>query len=391
MAFGEPEADHAGWVWDPRLARWSRAVALAEPLALKRPLRAATLNVLYDKGDDDKLHFAIRYSAICAQLAALDADVIGLNEVTPRLLARLLQEAWVRELYTVSAVLDDPCCANLSAVLGGAAHGNVLLSKIRPAAVKYFMPSSGRRKEFHAMSFNLCRSHGAPSFRAALVSIHLPALPWVHEHKRRAELAGLTAELATTTQGLDACIIMGDFNFHREAENASIPSGWAEMPAVVALGPTWDLHSNKLITKMLPAWNIYNGFRTGWGWPQRMRLDRVLVHGAAGHLDWGRASAQLFAKDLIHKNQRAFGDGGLTEPWQAYLFPSDHFGVLVDIPLADDPSTKRTPPSAPPAPSAMWLYAGRRGGVAMKLLAVFAVLAAGLFHIAFRRTTFNEQ
>ena len=124
---------------------------------------------------------------------------------------------------------------------------------------------------------------------------------------------------------------------------------------------------------MLPAWNIYNGFGTGWGWAQRMRLDRMIVQGAA--LDWERARARLFANELIHKGQRAAGEP--EEPWQAYLFPSDHFGVLVDIPLADAvPSTERAPPSAPLAPNAKWLYGGRRGGVAIKLLALAAVRVA---------------
>ena len=44
---------------------------------------------------------------------------------------------------------------------------------------------------------------------------------------------------------------MGDFNFHREAENASIPEGWGEVPAVMALGPTWDCTKNAMLPHYL--------------------------------------------------------------------------------------------------------------------------------------------
>ena len=56
---------------------------------------------------------------------------------------------------------------------------------------------------------------------------------------------------------------MGDFNFHREAENASIPEGWAEVPAVVNLGTTWSFERNKMLPHYLPLRNFYNGLGLG--------------------------------------------------------------------------------------------------------------------------------
>merc|ERR1711939_254158 len=73
----------------------------------------------------------------------------------------------------------------------------------------------------------------------------------------------------------------GDHNFHREAENRSIPDGWGEIPAVVDLGATWSLSTNSMIAHYLPRRNLYNGFGMGgwFAWDTEMRLDRVLVHG----------------------------------------------------------------------------------------------------------------
>ena len=146
--------------------------------------------------------------------------------------------------------------------------------------------------------------------------------------------------------GFDACIIMGDFNFHREVENASIPTGWSELPAVVALGGTWDVGCNSLLPHYLPLRNLYNGFGISarLGWPSPMRLDRILVYGAA--VDRSAATAHLFADQPIHERARArtalpqtgheLREAHRALPWQEYLHPSDHFGIVVKLPLTKD-------------------------------------------------------
>ena len=138
---------------------------------------------------------------------------------------------------------------------------------------------------------------------------------------------------------------MGDYNFHREAENGSIPAGWREVPAVVALGETWDFGRNSMLAHYLPIRNIYNGLGLGTSvaWPSPMRLDRVLVHGTA--LDCGVevATARLFADQPIHERARGrpplphtgpeLREAHRALPWQEYLFQSDHFGICVELPL----------------------------------------------------------
>ena len=99
-------------------------------------------------------------------------------------------------------------------------------------------PGDGRHS--HVATLDL--SIGGRQLKVAVCSTHLTAFPYLMESRRMAQLAHLTSALAA--EGFDVACVMGDFNFHREAENASIPEGWAELPAVVSLGPTWDLSRN---------------------------------------------------------------------------------------------------------------------------------------------------
>jgi endonuclease/exonuclease/phosphatase family metal-dependent hydrolase len=336
----------AGWRFSRDDGVWTRVGEPPEvPVALGRGLRLATLNCLKDGDNGELLQHELRQDAICRELVALGADVIGLNEVTRPMLERVLREEWVRDSYTVSAVPNDTRCCHVSALRPGN-FGNVLLSKIPPVSTGYIDTPCGR--ESHVVSLWLCAEQGGTQpLRVDVCSTHLQAFPWLFEGQRKTQLESLTSAVRT---GSDLCVVMGDFNFHREAENSSIPDGWCEVPAVVALGGTWDLERNAMLPHYLPLRNMYNGLGmgTGWGWPSPMRLDRVLVcsgHGEGGcaSFDSGTARAQMFADHSIHERARTraplpragpeLREAHRCLPWQEYLFPSDHFGILVELPL----------------------------------------------------------
>ena len=338
----------AGWRFSRAQGQWTLIEAdTVKPLPHGNPLRLATLNCLHDLSQPELLQHEIRHEAILRELASLDVDVIGLNEVTKTLLERILNSEWVRNRYTVSAVPEDECCEHLSSVTDGT-FGNLLLSKIAPVSVD-FVKQPGDGRHTHVMTLRLSDPRDQP-LHIAVCAAHLTAAPWVMEGRRRKQLHCVTDALTAGSGSggsFDACVIMGDYNFHREAENASIPSGWEEVPAVVALGATWDLQRNAMLPHYLPLLNLYNGFglSASLGWPSPMRLDRVLVHGRA--LDCAGATARLFADQPI--DGRARGRAPLPQtgrelweahralPWQEYLHPSDHFGIVMELPLASVP------------------------------------------------------
>jgi endonuclease/exonuclease/phosphatase family metal-dependent hydrolase len=340
-------ATSAGWRYSRDENVWRVVEARAapsDPVGHGRSLRLATLNCLHDLTLHEVLQHEVRHGAICRELRSLDADVIGLNEVTRPLLERVLREDWVRNSYTTSVVPDHARCSHVSTVLGGGSFGNVLLSRVPPSSVEYIeQPGDGRHS--HVISLCLSDPRGGGPLRAAVCSAHFTACPWLMEGRRKVQLEHVTSALTTgATSGgpFDVCVVMGDFNFHREAENASIPQGWGEVPAVVALGETWDFGRNAMLAHYLPLRNVYNGLDLGatFGWPSPMRLDRMLVHGST--LDCGAAGARIFADEPI--DERARGRPSLPQtgrqlqeahrslPWQEYLYPSDHFGILVELP-----------------------------------------------------------
>ena len=268
---------------------------------------------------------------LTAQLESLDADIVGLNEVTSVFLKKAMATPWIRERYYLSVVLGSLSCKRLSTVRGGGSFGNLIMSKLPLDYVEYVNSGSGRHS--HAAQFTL------GSHKVKVCSTHLIAAPYINEGKRKRELQRLTASLGMHD---GTVVIMGDFNFHREAENSSIPEGWSEVPAVVSLGTTWSFARNKMLAHYLPLRNLYNGLGLGasFGWPSEMRLDRLLIKG--DNLDNDNAEARLFANEPIHergKDRPALPQSGpeLREkhrnmPWEEFLFPSDHFGIVVDIP-----------------------------------------------------------
>ena len=118
------------------------------------------------------------------------------------------------------------------------------------------------------MSLCLRESVSNRPLKIAVCSSHFTAAPWIMEGRRRQQLHCITSALTTNVGGaaessigcslesgvsseegssgegkiggggkiggngdsFDACVVMGDFNFHREEENASIPTGWSRFP-----------------------------------------------------------------------------------------------------------------------------------------------------------------
>lgn len=276
------------------------------------------------------------------ELERADADVIALNEVTQFFVGMLAQEAWVRKSYTLSTVPGEEHPENTAVSLK---FGNVILSRVPLTSLCTVQMPNGRQAEAAIVH----TTHGALEVRTLVTSVHLTAFP-TKVAQRAKELRFLTLTLDMKDEW-DLAIVLGDFNFHREAESQSIPDGWVELPA--ALGRyTWDTALNPMIQHYLPK--IWWGAVWSLVWPVQMRLDRFVVKSkSSGPLvDLHASSVELFVNAPVKEegDHQRITPGATwmrllalpvslvrqlcshrNQPWEEYLFPSDHFGLLVDL------------------------------------------------------------
>ncbi|MFF4381528.1 RNA repair domain-containing protein [Kitasatospora sp. NPDC001547] len=287
-----PYAWHPDDGWRPTDTASASATAVAagaRDVPTATGLRVVTWNTLWDRYDADRIATARRRPLLLAALEAADADVIALQEVEPALVALLLAARWVRAGYTLGT---DP----LGPEVGD--HGLLLLSRLPVLAAGRH--ALGPHKAVTALSL---RTAGAPLTVAA---VHLSS-----DHsadgadRRRAELA-LLAEGLSGVEG--ELLLLGDFNDGRSGPSGpaaalGLRDAWSQAHGPADDTPTFDPRANPLA-----AVSSLTG-RPG-------RLDRVL-HRADG--------TRVTAAALL-------GD----RPAEDGLFPSDHYGVAVDLLLDSD-------------------------------------------------------
>lgn len=109
------------WRWSTEAARWEEARPAQGELPWQAPLRLLTFNVLFDLYDKSVPSTASRLPGLLALLREADADLICLQEVTPRLLGLLLDDGWVRQGYWLS---HGPTGPDLNP------YGQILLSRL---------------------------------------------------------------------------------------------------------------------------------------------------------------------------------------------------------------------------------------------------------------------
>lgn len=247
-------------------------------------LRVLTWNTLWDRYDGELIDTARRRPLLLAALEAADADVIALQEVEPALLALLLDAPWVRARFTVTT---DPRGREVDA------YGLLLLSRL--PVLEAGLHVLGPHKAVTAVTV---RTTGAPLVVAA---VHLSS-----DHsadgagRRQAELARLAEGLA----GIEGdALLLGDFNDGRSGADGpaaalGLRDAWTQLHGPGDDTPTFDPVANPLA-----AVSSLSG--------RPARLDRVLHRS-----DDALVSAAVLLGD---------------RPTAAGLFPSDHYGVAVDL------------------------------------------------------------
>jgi poly(A) polymerase len=272
---------------EPRaLAGVTLDIEPGEPLA-RDQLRVVTWNLLFDRHDAELLDSERRWQSAFDELAALDADLIALVEMTPRMWTLLRAQPWTRR-YAASDPVASPTLAP---------YGQVLLSRlpIREAV---------RAPIVRDKSVLLARLAGPHDLGVAVV--HLTSNRGDDAAVARdAQLAAVLGHIAATPR--DAWLVVGDFN-GEPAEHASLVSAsgavdlW-ERARPDDAGLTFDVDRNPL-AGLVTTTN------------RSARLDRIL---AIEH----RAAASVRSAAMIG-----------TAPGENGLPPSDHYGVAIELALA---------------------------------------------------------
>ena len=297
-------------------------------------VRLASWNVLYEASQ--RSHVArpdLRYPAVAETLRQRDADVIGLNEVSSSMLDVLLEAHWVRRDYLLSKVVSERMHMENLLLIHRRAAGRAQLFRLLTTSVPRRRP---------CLLVTLQTGRGA----LAVATAHLTAMARNAERRKR-QLDEIFERIdGAFSAKLFAAVLMGDLNLHNDFEDAYIARpAWVDLwPAVHGdddPGFTWDAPRNSLVGE------AYGGFER-----RKMRLDRIVVRDTAGALDVAHASMEIFGDVAINEDaSRAYGGIGtsirrllsfvltpvaktLTADPYSYLFPSDHFGLAAELPLA---------------------------------------------------------
>ncbi len=277
-----PESPLAPGAFDPETNRW-RPLHRRTPadLTLSR-LTVVTFNVWFAE-----FEFRRRTTALLRILRECDAEVIALQEVTPRLLAVLLQTPWIRSRYALSDIFG----ASVEP------YGVLLLSRL---------PIHEWR--FHPLPTNMDRSlltatahvNGAHFTFAA---VHLESLR-ASAPVRAAQLSRIFSLLKPNAHQ----VLMGDFNFCAAwgAENDRLAPAYLDLwPAVNPHSPgyTEDPEAN-------PMPREYAGVLPP------VRFDRVLLRSEPP--GWAPESMRLLGTEPV-------------DPEHPQVYPSDHFGLAATL------------------------------------------------------------
>jgi len=242
-------------------------------------------------------------------LEELNADIIGLNEVTEMFLRLLQEQEWVRNKYFLSDVMSSKSTHSKNkSVFSNTSKepmGNLIMSKYpfhRVYSYRYSTEANCPRNTTIATYFET---------RLIVCSAHITAYETLHE-RRALQMKEFTQFMDSYFSNCKDVFIMGDLNLHLVKENQVITDiGYIDLWKGTEEdneGFTWDTTKNGLIHLLQMVDN------------RRMRLDRIIAKSGCS---WEPTSpVSLFATDPVYAG--------------SYLQCSDHFGLYTDLVYPND-------------------------------------------------------
>lgn len=223
---------------------WESLQAGCRQLAA-RPLRLASLNVLFDLYDDRVPSTESRLAGLETLLKQTDADIIALQEVTPKLCAMLSELGWVRQEFYMSQPPSGPDLAP---------YGPLLLSRL-PGVFEHLKLATGKSVVQARFDFQ-----GAP---VQLFVVHLFSDRTDDAAARRREQL---SELSSYFESGHSVWVVGDFNTRGLLELTGFQDAWLNHQA-----HDWGLTFDPAVNEL--ARLTSNRARSG-------RLDRILTAGS---------------------------------------------------------------------------------------------------------------
>jgi endonuclease/exonuclease/phosphatase family metal-dependent hydrolase len=320
--------------WDATTSAWVEALVATAAGAgavqqdASAACRVATLNILADC-----FPLAVRLAtppkrridAAIERIVELNPDVLGLNEVTPRILTWLLANDTIRSRYYTTHVPDTVAKP----------HGCVVLSRARLQGA-WQMASLHEMEGAQGADGTAVPAH-TQGRRPIVVrlpndlilcSVHTVAYQTAPNRAMRAmqlkHISSVLGALSAADASRPPFIIMGDLNLHDLCEDAVIVDNglldlWAEThPKFVAArdmctdeadaGLTFDAKTNSMIPRYIP------------GETRRMRLDRILLSRDAPFR--AAAPCRLWANEAVDAKKE--------------IYISDHYGLAIDLVASPD-------------------------------------------------------
>jgi endonuclease/exonuclease/phosphatase family metal-dependent hydrolase len=291
-------------------------------------IRVATFNILADCFPwfiEMAIRSAERFEWLVNSITILNPTIIGLNEVTTNALQQLQQCPFIRENYFITEMFDEKTnddSSKLKSVTNGllAPHGCVILSKL-PLLEVFAISVTGSAREAVVGKVQLDNDSESCVYFCAH---HTTA----YQTPKKAQLrARQIRDIVNVLQPLGLpFVIMGDLNLHYEFEDAVVVDNglidaWAQThfsrihPFNDAnAGYTFDAVKNTLIPYYIP------------GERRQMRLDRILF--SRGFPAFAITPCAMWANEPIKSDN--------------YLFPSDHFGLFIDLIYSHTDSNRQT-------------------------------------------------
>ncbi len=249
-------------------------------------LKIASFNVLSDRYESEHTQTAKRIPIIIEHLRQCDADIIALQEVTPRLLEILLAEDWVHS-YNIS---ESPQGETLEW------HGLLLLSRLPFTLVEYRYSPRKRvlvgKWLLNGKTLNVAAVHFTSDYNKNALQVRLKQL-------------NILLEYLNSQPG--DCLIVGDFNA-RGNEQAEILTQNNFIDIWQTLHPddpgyTFNPQANPLAELMSLT-------------KLAARLDRMVLRSY--DRDWISRQIELFACNPVPDTE-------------GKIYPSDHFGILTQL------------------------------------------------------------